>query len=389
MALRRAPGYNPSHPMDLADRNALFPVTRHYAYLNHAALAPLPWPAAERMSDLAATVAATGDRRWPQRNARVGEVRQLVARLIGAPDPAAVAFTENTAAALSMVAEGLPWQAGDNVVTAACEYPANLYPWMNLGRRGVELRTVAERDGRVPAEDLLARVDGRTRVLALSWVQYASGFRSDLARLGAACRERGVLFVVDAIQGLGGLALDVAALPVDVVAAGTQKWLLGPEGLAVLYLAPTALERLRPPRAGARSVRRMFEWDHLELDFNDGALAWECGTLNVYGIDALGAALEILLAVGPAEVERRVLWAADRLAEGLAAAGLAVDSPRRPTERSGIVSVRSARHGAHELVERAAEDGVVVAERGGRVRLSPHFYNDVDDLDRAVAAMGC
>lgn len=378
--------------MNDADRRRRFPVTADWAYLNHAAVGPLTAAAAERMAGLAHLVAATGDRRWPERDAAVEETRRLAARLLGARDPASIAFVENTAAGLSLVAEGLPWRPGENVVTAACEYPANVYPWMNLGRRGVELRLVPPRpDGRVAPGDLLARCDGGTRVLALSWVQYATGFRSDLAALAAACRERDVLFVVDAIQGLGSLALDVEATGVDAVAAAGHKWLLGPEGSALLYLGPRAVERLVPVRAGVRSMVDKLAWDRLALDFAPGALAWECGTMNVYGILALGESIRELLAVGPAEVERRVLAAVDRLAGRLPAAGFAVASPRGAGERSGILSVelppRDPAPNVDAVVRRAAAAGVVVSARAGRVRLSPHVYTSDEDLDRAVAAL--
>ena len=166
---------------------------------------------------------------------------------------------ENTSTALSLVAEGLDWQPGDNVVGAALEFPSNVYPWMGLASRGVEYRRVEERDGRIDPDEILALLDSRTRMLALSWVQYASGFRSDLARLGRACRERGILFVVDVIQGLGALPLDVEADFVDVAAASAHKWLLGPEGIGLLYVSDRVVERLRPARSGWRSMRD-FQW---------------------------------------------------------------------------------------------------------------------------------
>ncbi|HUO86139.1 MAG TPA: aminotransferase class V-fold PLP-dependent enzyme, partial [Thermoanaerobaculia bacterium] len=292
--------------MNESERRARFPVTADWVYLNHAAIGPLTAAAADRLAELARSVAATGDRRWPQRNDGVEEVRHGVARLLGAGAPSSVAFVENTSAALSLVAQGLPWRRGENVVTAACEYPSNVYPWMILERHGVELRRVAERPGgRLEPDDLLARCDESTRVLALSWVQYASGLRSDLSVLAAACRERDVLFVVDAIQGLGALALDVEATGVDVVAAAGHKWLLGPEGVGLLYLSPRAVERLTPTRAGWRSMVHRYDWERLVVDFAPGALALECGTLNVYGILALGASVEVLLAAGREEVESR------------------------------------------------------------------------------------
>ena len=374
--------------MNEPELRSCFPVTRHWTYLNHASVGPLALPAAERMAELAHLVAATGDRRWPERNAAVEVARAAAARLLGAADPHCVAFVENTATGLSLVAEGLPWSRGDNAVTADCEYPANVYPWMNLGRRGVELRLVpAREDGRVDPGDLMARVDGRTRVLALSWVQYATGFRSDLAALSAACRDRGVLFVVDVAQGLGALVLDVEAQGVDVAATTGHKWLLGPEGSGILYLSERARQVLAPARAGARSVARPFDWERLELDFTPGALAWECGTLNVYGILGLGAALELLLALGPRRIEDRVLAHAGRLAEGLAAAGYRLASPRGPGEMSGIVSLAHPRRNAEEVAAAAARQGVVVSARAGRVRLSPHVYNSAEDIERAVAVL--
>jgi selenocysteine lyase/cysteine desulfurase len=380
----------PPAPLAIGDVDRLrqlFPVTRRWVFMNHAALAPLSGPAADRLVAAAREAAADGDRRWPAWHEETGRVRAQAARLLGAAEASSVAFVENTSVALSLIAEGLPWEAGDNVVSAACEYPSNVYPWMNLGRFGVELRLVAEEDGRVPAEAVIARIDERTRVVALSWVQYSSGFRSDLARIGAACRERGVLFVVDAIQGLGALRLDAGSLPVDAVAAATHKWLLGPEGLALLYLGPRAVERMRPTRAGWRSMRHMFDWERFEIEWNEGALAHEPGTLNTFGILALGRSLDLLLELGLEAVERRVLALTDRLVEGLTVAGLAVYSPRGAAERSGIVSVTHPRRHATELALHLETRGIRVADRGGRLRIAPHVYNSEDEVDRVVAEL--
>lgn len=375
--------------MDRAAVEALrrhFPVVDSYAYLNHAAIAPLPQPAVEAMSSLAATVATTGDRRWPERNERIEEVRRLTARLLGAAAHQ-VAFVANTSDALSVVAEGLDWRAGDNIVGAMPEYPSNVYPWMALAERGVEFRQVPERDGRIEAEEVVAAMDERTRVLALSWIEYASGFRNDLARLGAACRERGVLFVVDAIQGLGALALDVERDRVDLVASAAHKWLLGPEGVGVLYVSDRVLEQIRPSRHGWRSVRGLFDWGTFDLTYNRGALRFECGTLNAYGIHALGASLELLLEHGIEAVERRVLTLAARAARGLVERGFQPVAERRPGEESGIVAVTPPRRSAGELAEQLLSRGVVVAERLGRLRVSPHCYNTEEEIDRLLAAL--
>jgi len=367
---------------------AEIPVTGHCAYLNHAGMAALPRRSAERMKTLADTVSISGDRRWLDRNAEVERVRGLAARLLGAREPREVAFVENTSAGISMVAEGFAWQKGDNVVGAQLEFPSNVYPWMRLADYGVEYRTVPERDGRIDEDELLAQIDDRTRMLVLSWVQYASGYRADLVRLGTACRERGVLFVVDAIQGLGALALDVEASFIDIAAASTHKWMLGPEGTGLLYVSDRVIEQLRPGRAGWRSMRSQFEWTDFAINFAEGAKRFESGTLNVYGIHALGGSLDLLQEAGTAAVEERVLALTERAAVGLAARGFTVISSRRPGETSGIVTAVHPTIPANDFVRRLAAADIVAAARAGRFRISPHFYNTEDEIDRCLQGLG-
>ena len=366
---------------------AEFPVIEACAYLNHAGMAALPRLAADRMKALADLVSVTGDRRWLERNAEVERVRGLAARLLGAHEPREVAFVENTSTGLSLVAEGFPWQPGDNVVSAELEYPSNVYPWMCLVDRGVDYRTVPEREGRIDEEELLARIDGNTRMLVLSSVQYASGYRVDLRQLGAFCRERGVLFVVDAIQSLGALAHDVEMELIDVVAASAHKWLLGAEGIGLLYVSDRVIERFRPVRSGWRSMRDMFDWLKLDVDFQEGAKRFECGTMNMYGIAALGGSLEILLEAFVAGAEERILSLTERAAQGLAGLGFRVISSRRIGEASGIVTAIHPQIDAKDLVRHLASQDIVVSARAGRLRISPHFYNSEDEIDRCLAAL--
>jgi cysteine desulfurase / selenocysteine lyase len=366
---------------------AELPVTGHCAYLNHAGTGPLSRRGAERMAALADTVSRTGDRVWSERQREVERVRGMAARLLGAREAHEVAFVENTSTALSMVAQGLDWRPGDNVVGAALEFPSNVYPWMQLADKGVEYRRAEERDGRIDPGELLSLIDERTRMLALSWVQYASGFRSDLALLGRACRERGVLFVVDVIQGLGALPLDVERDLVDVAAASSHKWLLGVEGLGLLYVSDRVIDQLRPARSGWRSMRNTFQWTDYSLSWNDGAKRFESGTLNVYGIVALGGSLEILLEAGAEALERRVLALAERAARGLADLGFSLVSSRAPGETSGIVAATHPRLNPSELVRRLDGKDIVLAARVGRLRFSSHFYNSEEEIDRALAAL--
>jgi selenocysteine lyase/cysteine desulfurase len=365
-----------------------FPVTERLAYLNHAAVAALPRRAVRRMAAMAEDVSLTGDQHWADRNREIERVRGLAAGLFGARDAREVSFCENTSTGLSAIAEGfVDWQPGDNVIGAALDFPSNVYPWMRLSDHGVEYRRVAERDGRVDDGEVLSLLDSRTRMVALSWVQYASGYRCDLARIGRACRERGVLLVVDAVQGLGALELDVERDLVDAAVASAHKWLLGPEGIGLLYVSDRILERFRPTRSGWRSMRDQLGWTEFRVDFNEGAKRFESGTLSCYGITALGAALEILLEAGKEEVERRVLLLAERAAAGLAECGFRLISSREPGETSGIVTAVHPHHAADDLVRRLAEQGIGVAARAGRFRVSPHFYNTEEEIDRMLAAL--
>jgi len=365
------------------------PVTEQFAYLNHAAVAPLPRRAVERMAAMAGDVSRSGDQHWAERNREVERVRGLAAQILGARDPREVSFCENTSTGISMVAEGFnDWQPGDNVIGACLDFPSNVYPWMRLADYGVEYRQVPERDGRIDDDEVLSLIDDRTRIVALSWVQYASGYRCDLARIGRVCRERDALLVVDVIQGLGGLALDVERDLVDVAVGSAHKWLLGPEGIGLLYVSDRVLERLRPTRSGWRSMRDQLGWTDLRVEFAEGAKRFESGTLNAYGITALGAALEILLEAGMDEVERRVLSLTERAAAGLAGLGWQVISSRAKGETSGIVTAVHPERDVEEVVRELARRGVVVAARAGRFRVSPHFYNTEEEVDRMLDELG-
>lgn len=364
-----------------------FPVTQRFVYMNHAALGPLPRTAAERVARLAESLASEGDETWTDRLAEVARVRGLAARLVGARAPHEVAFVANTSDGLSVVASGLDWREGDNVVGANCEFPSNVYPWMRLESRGVELRMVEERDGRVDPDELLALVDDRTRVVALSWVQFASGFRSDLGRIGRACASRGVLFVVDAIQGLGALGLDVERDNIDVLSASAHKWLCGGEGIGLLYVSDRVVERLEPARVGWTSVEDWIKWSRYDLTYREGAGRFECGTMNMFGVYALGASLELLLDAGSDAIEARVKALTDRLVEGLAGRGFHVVSSRQPGEWSGIVAATHPDRAPHDIMTHLRERDILVAHRSGRLRISPHFYNTHDEVDRLISEL--
>jgi selenocysteine lyase/cysteine desulfurase len=362
------------------------PVTTRWAYFDHAAVAPLTERARRTLIAWADDLAENGDVNDSTRLGRIEEVRRLAAQLLNA-DPLDIAFIKNTSEGVGIVAEGLPWREGDNVVTAEDEYPANLYPWMNLAARGVELRRVPSRDGRILVEDLHAALDARTRLVSLSFVEYASGFRNDLDAVGQLCRDKGVLFFVDAIQGLGVLPLDVRLTPIDFLAADGHKWLLGPEGAGLFWVRRELVEQLHPVGVGWNSVLDSRNFSRVELRLKPHAGRWESGSLNVGGILALGASLELLLSAGIDNVQARVLELTDYLCEGAERAGVTVYSSRRTREKSAIVSL-VVPGDARSFVRRCRDAGIVVNQRAGRLRVSPHAYNSREELDRLIALLG-
>jgi cysteine desulfurase/selenocysteine lyase len=373
--------------MNWTDFRREMPVCERWAFLDHAAVAPLTGRAQKALADWAADMAANGvvtEHPWLR---RVEEVRGLAGRLLDA-EPQDIAFIKNTSEGVGIVAEGFPWQAGDNVVTSADEYPANVFPWRNLAGRGVELRVVPSRQGRVEIDDLRAALDGRTRLLTLSFVEFASGYRNDLEAVGALCRQRGIAFFVDAIQGLGVLPLSVRQTPIDFLAADGHKWLLGPEGAGILYVRREWVERLHPVDIGWNSVLDSFHFDSTTFRLKPNAGRWESGSLNVGGIAALGASLELLLEAGVPAMAARVMELTDYLCEQAPRAGLTVFSSRQTNEKSGILSLLlPAGADLRQLVARCRAAGIVVNRRAGRLRVSPHCYNTTDELDHLLAVL--
>jgi cysteine desulfurase / selenocysteine lyase len=354
-------------------------------YLNHAAVAPWPRCTAQAVARFARQNAQRGAADYPAWVRTQRELRERLARLIGAAAAEDVALAKNTSEALSMIAFGLPWRSGDNVVFAREEFPSNRIVWEALGARGVDARGVAIGGLDDPEAALLARMDARTRVLAVSSVQYGSGLRMDLARLGGECRRAGVLLCVDAIQSLGALRFDVLECAADFVVADGHKWMLGPEGVALLWCRPGLRETLALHEYGWHMTDVYDDFDAPVWRPAASARRFECGSPNMLGIHALHASLGLLERVGIEAVERAVLartaWLHARLGESRR---LRVLSDPRPTRRSGIVTFTRRGIAPVALVRALRAAGVIAAARGGGVRLSPHFYTPLQALENAV-----
>jgi selenocysteine lyase/cysteine desulfurase len=362
------------------------PVTRKWAYFDHAAVSPLTAPAAAAITQWIDESTAEGDTRWPDWAARLRRMREAAATLIGA-EADEIALVPNTTAGINLVAEGIPWRPGDNVVTLADEYPSNLYPWMNQASQGVEARLVPTDQGRVDFDELAARCDDRTRVISVSWVAFSNGCRRDLKVIGDIARRVGALFLVDAIQGLGVFPLDVRETPIDFLAADGHKWMLGPEGAGLAYIRRDRLPLLRPTGVGAHSVVHAYDYTHIELKLKNDASRYEGGSTNVPGMLGFGASLELLQSLGVENIAAAILDITDHACEELRKLGLNVISPRNGEERSGIVSFEFPANDLLAVRRHCLANGVALAARAGRLRISPHAYTNHADVERLIQAL--
>ncbi len=361
---------------------AEFPILQSWVHLDIANKCPLPRSVAAAVSSFVADAAAhPGDKDgWKAKGERL---RARLAGLVGAA-PAEIAFVPNTSEGLNCIAAALDLPAGSNVVTHVREHPNNLYTWLHLRRKGIDVRLAGTPDGPVRIEDLLARIDRRTRVVAVSAVSYCTGARLDMAELSAACRARGALLVVDAVQGMGVVEIDVKQLGIDVLVCGGQKGLLSLHGLGMLYCRGDVVRGLVPAYAARSSLAsRAIDRDHLE--FRPDAARFEAGNLNYAGIHALDAALDIILGTGVAAIQAHVLAVARALMEGLASRGVEIVTPQEDAQRAGIVVFRSA--AAEATAARLRARHVIVSAIDGCVRAAPHGYTSLRQIEAFLVAL--
>jgi len=363
----------------LSDYRSEFPVTKSYIYLNHASVAPLPRRVATAMQDLAEDATQNGAVHYADWMATLEALRQSSARLIGA-SPDEIAITKNTSEGLAIVANGIDWRPGDVVAGVQGEFPANYFPWLQLERQGVELRWIEQRRGRIDLDDIDRACKG-ARLLAISFVQYLSGFRLDLDAVGEICRRRNCLLVVDAVQGLGPFPVDVKKSGIHALSASGHKWLLGPEGCGICFIDRELIPHVRPVEFGWTNVAG---WRGYSLDpeLAPGAARYECGTLNTIGCHGLRSAIELFLEAGVDRIADRIHRLAGQIVEGATAKGYEIMTPLDEHTGSGIVCIRKQGLDAKAIVQQLAEKNVILAPRFGWVRASPHFYASEGDIAR-------
>ena len=367
---------------------ALFPITERAIYLNHAAVSPPPTSTTDAVNAQLKDVAQNGSLNYRSWVAVKEQARKRAAELIGAR-PNQIAFMRNTSDGLSTIANGLSWKPGDNLVTFQHEFPSNIYPWLRIRDvLGVEVRMCQERNGRVDLDGLIRLIDRKTRLVAISQVQYASGFRVDLERIGRTARTHDALLVVDAIQAMGVVPTNVDAELIDVAAAAGHKWLLSPEGVGLLYLSDRARERIEPTLVGWISVPDPEDYTNFEQGWNDGALAWETGTGPASLIHGLEASLRLLQETEVPRIAIHLEQLTDHLCQRLNHLKYELVSSREPAEKSQIVCIRhNAGISPMALYVHLKERKIITAPRGDRLRISPHLYNTIEEIDQFLAAL--
>ena len=374
--------------MDVHALRQQFPHTADTLYVNHAAVSPLSRPVTDAIQ------AFMAERQGAHPDAAINNftsfqevwaaTRQQVADLL-ATDATRIAFTSNTSAGLDVLARGLDWQPGDRVAVPGCEFPASVYPFMNLEHKGVTVDFIPHEESTFTLEAIEETLTPRTRMLTCSWVQFVSGFRADLEAIGALCDAQDILFCVDAIQGLGAFSLDVEACHIDMLACGGHKWLMAPQGIGVLYCAPELQGQLHPPAGWMHGPVDWSDFYDYALRFHPDARRFEPGTLNNIGIAGLNAALALRHEAGGDACSEQVLACTEALAEGLAAQGFRRYGTDDPAHAAGIVTVQA--DDADALYAHLNDQGIVGSVRNEMLRLAPTYYNTTDEMDAIVEAV--
>jgi len=362
------------------------PIVDRWAYFDHAAVAPMSGAAQQAMTEFARDMAENGEAHWSQWRKRVEHLRRLGSKLLGC-DSGEIAVVRNTTEGINLVSEGFPWRAGDNVVTLDAEFPSNRFPWLMLADRGVETRQVATDNERIDVDRIAQSCDARTRLISVSWVGYATGWRNDLDDLVAMAHQRGAYLFVDAIQGLSAFPLDVGSTPIDFLAADGHKWMLGPEGAGLFYMRAEHTQLLRPMGVGWNSVQNAGDYASRGMELKQSAARYEGGSYNLAGIAGLAASLDRLLEFGVENIADRIVQVTDELCERLTTMGAEVASCRESQRSSGIVAFTLPHGSPQELKRQCLEQGVVINCRAGRLRVSPHVYNNLADIEKLFDAL--
>ncbi len=364
---------------DVTEVRRLFPIVDELLYFDAAALTPYSLPVLGALEKFSAERRDGASRYFEGWYLEMERCRSLLAGLLNASHDE-IALTKNTSEGINLTAQLVKWEKGDEVAVCECDFPTNVYPFLNLREKGVTARFIECADGRVPIEEIERALGERTKLLSISHVFYGSGYRVDLEKVGRLCRETDTLLHVDAAQSMGAFGIDVHRSGIDFLSAPGFKWLLSPMGTGVFYADKRHIDGT--PVLGWLSVKDPWNLDTRSYNVLEGAQRFECGSLNISGFLGMIAALELLKSVGAEAVEQRVLELSRLLAEGLEDAGLVVLSDLERAHRSGIICIEKGRM----TKERLDELGIRATVRDN-LRISPHIYNNEDDIHSLVGLL--
>ena len=369
---------------DIIKARKLFPyLQKNFIYFNHASTGPISLRVKESLNELLYLNSEGKIDDYTELLKRVDESKQLLGKLLNTTADR-IAFTSNTSQGLNILAQGIRWKKGDRIILGDVEFPANVYPFMNLKDIGVEIDFVKSENGIITAEELINAMTPRTKLISISYVQFLSGYRIDLELLGNVCKEKEIILSVDAIQGLGALTFDIQKCNIDFISCGTQKWMLGLQGMAFIYISEELQNKIKTASVGWLSVENA--WDLINYDFKlkKTANRYQPGTLNTYGIYAVYASLKLFDEFGYKNIENRVLSNSKYFIEQLTDTGFTPLLKNFSKKNiAGIISFRS--KDAESIFNYLQTKNVITAVREGIVRLSPHFYNTKDEIDKVVA----
>lgn len=361
-----------------------FNLSHDLIYLNHAAVSPWPVRTARAVQKFAESNMIEGSLQYPVWLNKESELRRQAGLILNAQSTDDIALLKNTSEALSVVAYGLDWTKGDNIVSSNQEFPSNRIVWESLASKGVEFREADLASSTSPEDAMFSLVDDKTKLFTVSSVQFGTGLRVDLKRIGDFCRERSILFCVDAIQSLGAIQFNVQDINADFVMADGHKWLLGPEGLAILYTKPEARNRLNLNQFGWHMVEAHGDFDRRDWEVARSSRRFECGSPNMLGIHALNASLSLLLEVEMGSVEKELLKRSEYLIEKVNAHdGLELITSCEQNRYAGIITFKKTNVDNKGLFHYLIDNNIFCALRGGGIRFSPHFYTPIAHLDQA------
>ena len=367
---------------DFADE---FPLNSELCYLNHAAVSPWPRRTANAVQAFAKENMNFGAAHYLQWLKVEKTLRQQLQTLINAPATSDIALQKNTSEGLSVIAYGLQWQSGDHIIITKQEFPSNRIVWESLASKGVELSLV-DIDCDNPEQAIIDATSNRTRLISISSVQYGTGLRLNLEVIGQHCQQNSILYCIDAIQSIGAIPIDVQQCHADFVVADAHKWMLGPEGVALFYIAEKARDQLSLNQYGWHMVEHSGQFDRQEWEIAKSARRFECGSPNMTGIHALSASLSLLLEIGINNVEQLINTKINFIINALLKRDeIRLLSPTKKAQQSGIVTFQHRHIPSQQLYQSLMDQGVICANRGGGVRFSPHFYTPEPVLEKALA----